>query len=202
MVEKIDLYVLDTRKFTFGELLSMTKIDEADIAFLSKYKVIDVKKEKLISYYFRKKYVGDYFYNEYGKPLSKNIYFNLSNSKGVVVLATSKHYNVGVDTEILRRRDEDLIKYVTNDEEYAYIKNEVDFLSVWTSKESLVKCIGTGIRTQLKEIPALPINGKVTYKEETLYRKTFKHNDFIISITVNSDKEFEYNLIMEDFKDD
>ena len=201
-MDKINLYVLDTRKFAFSELLSLTKIDDADIAFLSKYKVLDVKKEKLISYYFRKKYVGDYFYNEYGKPLSNNIYFNISNSKGVVVLATSKKHDIGVDVEILRRRDEELIKFVTTDEEYAYINNEIDFLSIWTSKESLVKCIGTGIRTPLKEIPALPINGNIEYNEQTLYRKTFKHNDYIISITINCDKEFEYNLILEDFKDE
>ena len=180
----------------------MSKIDEADIMFLSKYRVIDVKKEKLISYYFKKKYIGDYYHNEFGKPLSKNINFNISNSKGVVVLATSKEHDIGIDVEILRPKDEDLVKYATNDEEYSYIKNEVDFLSIWTSKEALVKCIGTGIRSKLKEIPALPLNGKKEYNGVTYYRKTFRHNDFIISITINSDKEFEYNLIMEDFKND
>ena len=99
-MDKISLYVLDTRKYSFGELLALTKLDESEISFLERYHVLDVKKEKLVSYYFKKKYVGDYSLNERGKPISNNVFFNISDSKGMVVLAISKNREVGVDVEI------------------------------------------------------------------------------------------------------
>ena len=198
-MDKIILHLFDARKHTLSELFSLTKVNEEGIAFLSKFKNIDVKKEKLISYYLKKKYVGEYSHNEYGKPISDNIFFNVSNSKGVVLLATCQNHDIGVDIEILRPNDESLIKYTTNEQEYAYIKNEVDFLSIWTSKESLMKCIGTGIRNKIKEIPALPLNAQKVYNGQNFFNKTFKYNDYIISITTGCDEEFEYNLINEEF---
>lgn len=200
MKNKVILHILDTRKYTYNDLLSLTMLNEEELSLFDKYHVLSVKKEKLVSYYFKKKYVGDYFLNEFGKPLSNNIYFNISDSKGIVVIALSKENDVGVDIEILKPKDEDLVKYVCNDEEYKYVKNEVDFLSIWTNKESLVKCVGTGIKNNIKSIPSLPINGKKEYNENIYYSKSVKYNDSIISITLKGENEFDYELIVEDNK--
>ena len=199
-MDKISVYVLDTRKFSFGELLAFTNISESEASQFEKYKVLEVKKEKLISYYFKKKYVGETFLNEDGKPLSKDIYFNISGSKGVLVIALNKDHDVGVDIEVLRPQDKDLIKYVCSDEEFAFVKNEVDFTSIWTNKESLVKCLGIGIKNNIKGIPALPINGKKSYQGEIFYSRSIKFGESIISLTLKSDKEFDYDLIVEDVK--
>ena len=199
-MDKISLYVLDTRKYSFGELLALTKLDESEISFLERYHVLDVKKEKLVSYYFKKKYVGDYSLSESGKPISNNVFFNISDSKGMVVLAISKNREVGVDVEILMPKDQDLVKYVCSEEEYQFVKNEIDFVSVWTSKESIVKCLGTGIKSNIKGIPALPLNGKKIYEGQAFYSMSFRYGDSIISLTLKGEEEFDYTLISEDTK--
>ena len=201
-MDKISIYVLDTRKYTYNDLLTFTKLNDEDVMFLSKFRVLEVKKEKLISYYFKKKYVGEFHLNEYGKPMSDNVYFNISHSKGVVVIAVSQNHEVGVDIELLQPKDKELVKYVCNDEEYRFVKNEVDFISIWTNKESIVKCVGTGIKNKIKDIPSLPLNGKKEYNDETFYSKIIKHGGAIISITIKDDEDFEYILKTEDMKNE
>ena len=123
-MDKISIYVLDTRKYTYNDLLTFAKLSDKDVMFLSKFRVLEVKKEKLISYYFKKKYVGEFHLNEYGKPMSDNVYFNISHSKGVVVIAVSQNHEVGVDVELLQPKDKELVKYVCNDEEYRFVNLE------------------------------------------------------------------------------
>ena len=180
-----------------SELLDIANLSEEDLKSLEKYKAVEVKKEKIVSLYFKNKYVGESTINEYGKPLSDKCFFNISHSKGVVILAISQKHDIGVDVEVIRNKDEDLVKYISSDEEYKFIKNEIDFFSVWTNKESLVKCLGTGIRSQVKTIPALPINGKKDFSNQSFFSKVIKNNDYIISVTINGDKEFNLNLSME-----
>ena len=196
-MNKVSIYLIDARELSFDELLTFTNLEKNEISFLDKYHSVSTKKEKLISYYFKKKYVGEWYLGKDGKPLSNNVYFNISGSKGVVVLAISKDTDVGIDIEVLRPINKELIDYVCNDEELPFIKSEVDFISIWTNKESVVKCLGTGIKNNLKNIPGLPLNGKKCFEGQTFYSKTIKYKDAVISLTINSDKEFDYELILE-----
>ena len=196
-MDNITLYILDTRKTTLTELFELSHLSEEERQSLEKYKAIEVKKEKIVSLYFRNKYIGETYENEFGKPLSKNVFFNISHSKGVVVLAISESHNIGVDVEVIRNKDEDLVKYISNEKELAFIKNEFDFFSMWTNKESLVKCLGTGIRSQVKTIPGLPLNGKKEFKGETFYSKIIKNNDYIISISLRDKEDFIVDMKIE-----
>ena len=196
-MDNVTLYIFDTRKTALTELLELSRLSEEELQSLEKYKAIEVKKEKIVSLYFRNKYIGETTTNEYGKPLSDKVFFNISHSKRVVVLAVSENHDIGVDVEVIRNKDEDLVKYISNEKELAFIKNEFDFFSIWTNKESLVKCLGTGIRNKVKEIPSLPINGKKEFSNQTFFSKFIKNNDYIISITINDDKDFNLNLSME-----
>ena len=193
-MDKVKLIVFDTRKHTYNELLLTLNISEEEAKALKKYRALDTRKEKLVSLYFKKKYVGEYSYNEYDKPISPNAFFNISHSKGVVVLALNKEVELGVDIEILRAKDDDLIKYICSEEEYKFVKNEIDFLSVWTNKESLVKCLGTGIKKNVKTIPALPLCGKKEYDGQSFYSKIIRHNDAIISLTVKGNEDFDFEF--------
>lgn len=193
-MDKVTLYILDTRKHTFNELLSFANLNEEEIKSLEKFRVLEMKKEQLISLYFKKEFIGEYQQNEFGKPISNHMFFNISHSKGVAVLAIAKNHDIGVDIEVVKPKEEDVIKYISNEEEYNFIKTEFDFLAVWTNKESLVKCLGTGIKSNIKGIPALPLNGVKTYNGETYYSKNFKYNDAIISITLKDDSSFEYEI--------
>ena len=201
-MDKICIYILDTRRVTFNELFSFANLSEEEAKDLEKYKVIEVKKEKVVSLYFKNRYIGETTTNEYGKPLSNKCFFNISHSKGVVVLAVSQKHDVGVDVEVIREKDEDLVRYISSDEEYEFIKNELDFFSVWTNKESLVKCLGTGIRNKVKNIPSLPLNGKKEFNGETFYSKVIKNNDYLISLTIKDKNDFDFDLIMEEIRND
>ena len=82
-------------------------------------------------------------------------------------------------------------EYISSIEENEYIKNEDNFFEVWTSKEGLTKCLGTGINKRVNEIPAFPLNGKKQYENIVFYSKTFKRNDYIFNITLETEMDFE-----------
>lgn len=96
----------------------------------------------------------------YGKPyyeLDRKCFFNISHCPGMVVAAVS-NFEVGIDAETERPVKERTIQKITNNSEETYInmKNEGKnrrFLHIWTLKESIVKCTGTGLRVSLKDIP-------------------------------------------------
>ena len=199
-MKKISVHILDTRNYSFDELLNFTKISKDEISFLNDYHSLDTKKEKLISYYFKKKYVGEWFLDKNGKPLSNNIHFNISDSKGVVAIALSRDNEVGIDIEVPRPVSSDLINHVCSEEEIASIKNNTDFFIIWTNKEALVKCLGTGIENNLKLIPALQFSGKKTFRDEAFYSKTICNQEFVMSITLQSNEDFNYELIIDNVK--
>ena len=196
-MDNVTLYILDTRKTTLAKLLEISHLSDEEQQGLEKYKALEVKKEKIVSLYFRNKYIGETYTNEFGKPLSNKVFFNISHSKGVVVLAVSENHDIGVDVEVIRNKDEDLVKYISNEEELEFIKNEFDFFSVWTSKESLVKCLGTGIRSQVKTIPGLPLNDKKEFKGELFFSKIIKNDDYIISISLKDKEDFTVDMKIE-----
>ena len=153
-------------------------------------------KEKAASFILKNKYIGEYHLNEFNKPISDKYEFNISHSKGVVVFIKD-NTPIGIDIEKIREVETDLIDYISNDEEKEYITNKEKFYEIWTNKESLVKCIGTGIVDKIKEIPSLPLNSKKEYKNKTFYSKTIKYLDYIISISRQENKPFDIKIMEE-----
>lgn len=100
-------------------------------------------------------------YRADGKPFLTNypgIHFNVSHSRDVVVCLLSDR-EVGVDVEKTGEYDDELARAVCNDREYRWVNGIPDpqikaknFTLLWTRKESLVKCFGTGLTTDLKEL--------------------------------------------------
>ena len=195
-MKPVQLIIFDVRDISIDRLSKLNFLTEKDLNTVNKYKPLETKKEKLASLFLKNKYIGDYLYNEYGKPLSDKTHFNITHSHGVVVLALCE-YDVGVDIEHIEERIDNLAKYISTQEELSYIKGFKEFFEVWTSKESLMKCIGVGIRCKVKEIPALPINGLKEYRGEKYYSKSLERDNFILSITVKNDTDFEIEISEE-----
>ena len=192
----VNLYIMDIRhKSVDGLIPYLTNEDNFKI---QKCKVNDVKREKIASAYLKNKYIGEYYLGDYNKPLSDDIFFNISHSNGVIILGTNLEKNIGVDVEFIENSSSEMRRYISSDEEFEYITNDIKFTEVWTNKESLVKAIGAGINTNFPEIISLPINGTKTYLGKNYTTKNFRYEDFIISITLEGDEDFEVNLIMED----
>ncbi len=98
-------------------------------------------------------------YGENGKPFltdRRDIYFNLSHSGNMVVCACSDR-PVGVDIEMRRHFEDDLINFVYHKSETEHIRNNANdadmlFTRLWTIKESVMKYFGTGLSLEPKEI--------------------------------------------------
>ena len=99
----------------------------------------------------------------HGKPELRHVdgvtplHFNLSHTRGMLVLAVSREAAVGVDAEMLNRRTRDLQlvkRYFTAQELEEYLRQPEEnrqayFLALWTVKEALVKALGMGLRVPL-----------------------------------------------------
>lgn len=98
-------------------------------------------------------------YAEGGKPYIKNypeLHFNLSHCRRYVAVAIHSS-PVGVDIECRRKVSQSLIRRVCSEDEQQSIAAaqdpDMEFLRLWTCKESYLKYTGTGIVEPLTGIP-------------------------------------------------
>jgi 4'-phosphopantetheinyl transferase len=98
-------------------------------------------------------------YAEGDKPYMKNypeMHFNLSHCRRYVAVAIHSS-PVGVDIECRRKVSQSLIKKVCSEDEQQSIAAaqdpDMEFLRLWTRKESYLKYTGTGIVEPLTGIP-------------------------------------------------
>ena len=184
---------LDLEKFFKSNLIS-----DQDYDRLTRLKNEDVQREQCISTYFKRKYIGFYRLNDYGKPISDAMFFNISHTKGMVAFVIDS-VPVGIDIERNRKVENSFKKYVCSPSEEEFIQKDEDFFKIWTNKESLVKCIGTGIKSRVNEIPGLPINGVRQLENRIFNSITITPSGFIISLTRESNEQFEIELVQEQF---
>lgn len=196
-MKKIKLYILDTNEMALGDLESSKYVTDADITKAKRYAMEMGKKEHLASDYFKNRYVGDYYYNEHNKPVSDKTFFNISHSYGYIAFAICEDAQIGVDIELNRNVKDDLIKYVSNDDEFKFIKSNKDFYKIWTTKESVTKCNGEGILRDIKTIPGLPIDGVKEFNGNKMFSKLLEFPDYLISITIMDSEDFEVEVINE-----
>jgi len=101
-----------------------------------------------------------YSKNNHGKPAlihDHPVYFNLSHSHDLAVLAISNHAEIGVDVEHLKSKPQwkKIAKRFFTKTEVSFLldkpkeEQERFFFQVWTRKEAYIKAIGTGLSTSL-----------------------------------------------------
>lgn len=185
----IKVIYVDINNTSLETLLASPFLNEQDIVSLDRYKFEETKKEKAASLILKNKYVGEYQVNEFGKPISEKCYFNISHCKGVVVFVKDD-LPIGIDIEKIRPIEDDLRDYISSKEEKEFIQDDEQFFKIWTNKESLTKCLGTGIKNKISDIPALPITGIKTYQNKTLYSRTIKYQNYVLSMTRDNKEPF------------
>lgn len=193
----VNLYVIDLNEYPNLDINTVPHVTAEDIINAKKYKQSEDQKQHIISNYFKRKYAPDWHINPNGKPVSYTKYFNISHSHNIVIYAEVDEVDVGVDVELVKPSDDKLRKYISNEHEYEFIKSDEDFYRIWTSKESVAKCYGSGIIDDIKTIPGIPINGKKFFKEKIYYTKNMKYKNFILSVTINDSEDFEMNFVDE-----
>ncbi len=183
------IYLLNTHNLLIKDDL-IEEIDERRRNRILKTNNIEKKKELVGSYLLLKDILEsnyhidikniEYDYNEYNKPFFKNLdlFFSISHSQGIIVLAISKK-EIGIDIEKVKELDKKIIKNILNEEELRIYNNlnnkeQLDYVyEVFCGKEAYVKKLGTSITIK----PA-----SINLDEVTISRKIFIGKDkFIIS---------------------
>ena len=97
-------------------------------------------------------------FNEHGKPLLEQhpeIFFNMSHCREAAACVVHS-VPVGIDVESLTSYDAALIDQVMNDDEQQLIAHsthpQLAFIRLWTMKESLLKMLGKGLSTNLRNV--------------------------------------------------
>lgn len=193
-MEIVKLLIIDT-EFAFRHkkaLLEMTNDQQKEKALKFKNEVDQVR-SLASSYLINSLSKEPLLFNDMGKPFYENgPYFNVSHSGRFIMMAVSNK-EIGVDIEENTNKDMSALIRIFNEAEAKMIKEHADFYYLWCAKESLIKCIGSSI-SKVKEIPSLPFNGVKTFKGKDYYSKTFVYDKHIVSITRESNEEFEVKM--------
>tara|TARA_R110000868_G_scaffold37111_1_gene131273 strand:- start:8855 stop:9478 length:624 start_codon:yes stop_codon:yes gene_type:complete len=113
----------------------------------------------------------------FGKPIIESEtgrkYVSFTHSQNLVMCAISNNLDIGLDAETLDRKvNPAIVKRILSENEWG-IYGEDDPIALWTMKESAVKSLGTGLRTNLKEL------------------QLEKYEDGLFSITFNQKEELQ-----------
>ena len=125
-------------------------------------------------------------YNEHGKPMLKevsNIHFSISHCKEAIAVAVADR-PVGIDVETLRMPSEALAEKVMDEGEklrFDISDTQEDFFTaLWTAKEAVMKCRGTGI--VMEELP------EILYKvrDEMIIETTRPYPNIVCTLCVSN----------------
>ena len=125
-------------------------------------------------------------YNEHGKPMLKevsNIHFSISHCKEAIAVAVADR-PVGIDVETLRMPSEALAEKVMDKGEKLRFDisdtPEDYFTAIWTAKEAVMKCRGTGI--VMEELP------EILYKvrDEMIIETTRPYPNIVCTLCVSN----------------
>lgn len=195
---ELTVYYINAKENDFSSLPEgFFSIEEK--AKIKRCKNPSVQQERIASAYLKKTLIGDYEIDEKGKPNAKGVHFNVSHSKGHVVLVKAP-CPVGIDIEEVREVKQDLIDFVCSPEEKTYIDSEEKFFEVWTNKEAILKAKGIGLRNDLKGVPALPIDGQKQYDGKNYVTKTIVFRDAVITVALESEDVFDISLSIKEIR--
>lgn len=125
-------------------------------------------------------------YNEHGKPMLKevsNIHFSISHCKEAIAVAVADR-PVGIDVETLRMPSEALAeKVMDKGEKLRFDISDMPedfFTALWTAKEAVMKCRGTGI--VMEELP------EILYKvrDEMIIETTRPYPNIVCTLCVSN----------------
>ena len=152
-----------------------------------------------------------------GKPFvqgSKAVYFNITHSADVIILAVTEEGEIGVDIEQVDREFEwRRVDSVLDLSEIEWIKEKEltdsssvyqRFFQIWTLKEAYIKCTGEGMSRHLKmlnfhilpeHIQFLDSTNDAQKTEEYYFESYIYDSNFIFSICLKQSRNIEcFNL--------
>ena len=193
-MEIVKLYILDIETAFHHQKVLEAHVNESQKEKAYRYKnEIDQIRSLASSYLINSLSNEPLQITDTGKPYFPNgPFFNVSHSGKYIIMAVAEN-EVGVDIEEAIEKDMSSLIRIFNEAEAKMIKEHTDFYYLWCAKESLSKCIGTGI-IKIKEIPALPLNGLKTFKGVDYQCQTFIYDKHIVSIARVGKEPFEVKI--------
>lgn len=146
------------------------------------------KKSSLGVAYLLDKYLkigeDDIYYNEFKKPYTKNIFFNVSHSGNYVALVKDKE-EVGIDIEFIDKNKVKLSNKIFTQSELDWI-NEIDsdnrFFYLWVIKESVIKAIGKGLSVPLQSVDINVNENYALVENQKIHFRVIKIDKFYLSV--------------------
>lgn len=143
-------------------------------------------------------------YNSFGRPYisgySRQVFFNLSHSSGISVLAFDPGYEIGVDVERIddEFEYESIVNIFFSKREIRYIqqvkeKSRNRFYEIWTRKEAFLKAEGIGITENLQvevlkeSIKGNAIKGNRSDGREFLFWSVVFEQNYRITLAMGKD---------------
>ena len=136
---------------------------------------------------------ADILKTEKGKPYLKNniASFNISHCDGLAVCAVSEN-QVGVDCETLRKVSSGVIRKCFSDSEAEFLSRskikELDYIRLWTLKESYVKYTGQGIDSSLCAFSFNLEGGFADFPCDCRFGQVIINNSFVITVCEKSNE--------------
>lgn len=194
-MDQLNIYILNTTLVKRHLSFVSSFVDEKRREKAEKYAH---EKDRLLSFgagYLLKKYLpkGEIKEMENGKPyLEDGPFFNISHSGEYVVLAIHPTKEVGIDIEKIDSNRVDAIRFVLNEEEKK-TNDTTTLFQIWSNKESLAKCISTGLK-DMKNINGFPLEGNRTINEENYYSKSMIYDNYSLSVSLKGKEPFDINI--------
>lgn len=126
----------------------------------------------------------------YAKVGDKVVHVSFSHSPEKVFCAISLENNIGIDVELSSRQiSQSVLDRISNEKERVAFET-LEPVQVWTIKEAVVKCMGSGLRTNLNDL--IIEKGKkkrfsVRFNNESLFEIcSFRQSDHQIALAYQS----------------
>ena len=135
---------------------------------------------------------SEILYTAEGKPFTENNHFNISHSGNYVVLGEADS-PVGVDVERVTDIgiDDGLKNIALTERERLWVKDSLlRFFVVWTRKESLIKCEGSGFISEPNQIETFndeKFDNPVKYRGKNYRIESFMIDGHVISFAAELD---------------
>ena len=194
--DAIDVYKLSFTELlsSYTDLLSLLNIEEVNRA--NQFSFERDRQHFILGRGYLRFLLGQYLhmpgsdiafvYQTHAKPMvsalqnSLDLQFNISHTHDFLVIVLSLQHEVGVDIELMRSNIDvlNMAQHSFSAEEYQAIaalpaqQQQELFFQLWTRKEAVLKCLGSGLYHPLEKVVVLQ-PGYVTVENEDCYVQSF-----------------------------
>ena len=206
----IELSDVSEQDQTFNNLLSRSEIERAGKYRFEKDRQIFIAGRTIL-----RKLLGSYIntdperivleFGPYGKPSlcnDKHLYFNLTNSADLIMIAFTFMAEIGIDVEF-EKKGIDLLSIAENvfsEKEISQLKETKNvnplelFYRYWTRKEAFIKATGFGLSMPLDLKKISVINPKVDMEETHLESTAFGRFEWNI-LSIETPQNYQAALV-------